>query len=486
MPNQSEGSEENKKDWGYELTALVSANESIVVKCAWMGGAEVTVGEAMSNYNFPPNLTAEDEPYLISVVLDLLNNRVTEIEVTEVDKPEDDQEEEPQEDKTVKQVKDEKIKTKSETVEPTLNEEKNPEPSIRETVKPVQAESPVPETRKYHVPPSQAPIKAETNLTNSETTAQIVRVTETLAPAPDVLTTEAASVIEIEAPSNAEESHPVPVLVEADSGPQIGDPTPDVDSMDERPTETELSMVRANTLVIEDKTIDMDTRLPVEEQLFDEGYLLPAIETGIDVVEETDIPEDPVLSPIDSSAADVGEEFVLQIHHDKPLPKLLSETIPVERLGAAESNAERIEDTILQIVEKVEISTPELIETVDKVLQKIQAVTADLEALDDAQPSETGIQEELEALFTELLESLGIEYEPGTAETLSRMVIMRYLAGEIAKPGHLEADELLQDPGTHEIITKMLTGLSSIKKAMAQAGAIGQLATRLYNLSPAQ
>jgi hypothetical protein len=78
-PDYSESEEENKQ-WGNELTAIVGANADVIVRCPWMGGAEVTLGEAMRAFNWPPNLKAEDEPFLISVVEGLLANRVIETE----------------------------------------------------------------------------------------------------------------------------------------------------------------------------------------------------------------------------------------------------------------------------------------------------------------------------------------------------------------------------------------------------------------------
>jgi len=77
-------------EWGGELTALVAENADVLVRCPWLNDAEVTLSAAMNAYKYPANMTAEDEPFLISVVLQLLANRVKE---TEVQVEEDDPEE---------------------------------------------------------------------------------------------------------------------------------------------------------------------------------------------------------------------------------------------------------------------------------------------------------------------------------------------------------------------------------------------------------
>lgn len=64
--------------WGQELTDLVSANADVMIICPWQCGHEVTLGDAMTTFDYPPNLTAADEPYLLSIVYSLLNSRADE------------------------------------------------------------------------------------------------------------------------------------------------------------------------------------------------------------------------------------------------------------------------------------------------------------------------------------------------------------------------------------------------------------------------
>lgn len=63
-----------EEQWGDQLHALVQANQDIIVVCPWMNDDRVSLGTAMTTYEYPSNLSAADEPFLISVVYDLLAN----------------------------------------------------------------------------------------------------------------------------------------------------------------------------------------------------------------------------------------------------------------------------------------------------------------------------------------------------------------------------------------------------------------------------
>ncbi len=71
------------ESWDYDLYMLVHSNQDVIVTCPWMDNAKVTLGDAMTTYEYPPNLTAEDEPFLISVVNELLDSRVIKNEEPE-------------------------------------------------------------------------------------------------------------------------------------------------------------------------------------------------------------------------------------------------------------------------------------------------------------------------------------------------------------------------------------------------------------------
>ena len=120
------------------------------------------------------------------------------------------------------------------------------------------------------------------------------------------------------------------------------------------------------------------------------------------------------------------------------------------------------------------------------ILEKIVEVPQQLE-IESAETiiSETEVQIELEGLFTELFEAAGIDCTEELIQSLAYLTIAYDLADGIEKIKQAKIDDMPKDRGTHEIIKKLLAAFSTIKKAIANAGAIGKSALRLYILSSA-
>jgi hypothetical protein len=139
---------------------------------------------------------------------------------------------------------------------------------------------------------------------------------------------------------------------------------------------------------------------------------------------------------------------------------------------------------------KIEAIEPEAIEEVYASLDKLVEVQAKLGSQDGdniiAEINEVKVQQEIEEIFTELLERMGIEYTPELIEHLVHLTLKSQLAKKIKKPGNEEEiDEAPNDTGTHEAIKQLLLGLSDFKKAIAYAGVIGKSALHLcdFNLA---
>jgi hypothetical protein len=119
--------DQEAEPWGTELMNFVSANQHVIVRCPWMGGAEVTLGEAMTTYSYPPNMTEGDLPMVAAAVYELLANRVLEEEQP------DDEEESPAEDETSKREEIEEPKAERAKTE-------KPKPGAENLAKPVKSE----------------------------------------------------------------------------------------------------------------------------------------------------------------------------------------------------------------------------------------------------------------------------------------------------------------------------------------------------------
>jgi hypothetical protein len=166
-----------------------------------------------------------------------------------------------------------------------------------------------------------------------------------------------------------------------------------------------------------------------------------------------------------------------------------------EQEGAADAKPEKLPETRLQIVEVDEIliqlveqivaAEPEDVEAMNEILDKLIEVPSKLEARDYNLTAEAEIQEEIEELYTDLLDNMRIEYTPELIETLTRLTIKWRLAEKIKEPKQRDIeDEVPSDPGTHEAIRRLLLGLSNTQK-MAHAYALGKSALHLcdFNLA---
>jgi hypothetical protein len=147
------------------------------------------------------------------------------------------------------------------------------------------------------------------------------------------------------------------------------------------------------------------------------------------------------------------------------------------------SQIEEIENVLVQLADRLEEDDSGEADSTHEKLGRIIEVVTELEtqAGDDAAEAET--QEEIKELVAKLLEDADIVYTPELDESLSSLTLWRHLAKEIKKlKNEEEADETLQDIGTHECITQLLLGFGSIKKTIERVSAIGKSALR-YSFS---
>jgi hypothetical protein len=185
---------------------------------------------------------------------------------------------------------------------------------------------------------------------------------------------------------------------------------------------------------------------------------------------------------VGEAAAEAEEAYTAAIN-DKP--DLLKQVEPAhdvaERFTPINIQVEEIEHTLIQLAERIKEGSPEEAGKADENLTKIIETAAKFEEQSgDTIIAETGIQEELEELFTELLENAGINAPPELVESLAYLTVKYHLAKEIKKLNNEEVlDDLPQDTGTHESIMQLLLSFGSIKKSLEQVWVIGKSALQL-------
>lgn len=167
---------------------------------------------------------------------------------------------------------------------------------------------------------------------------------------------------------------------------------------------------------------------------------------------------------------------------EEPEVEYVSE--PKESIAAEESirttlRSVEAEDLLATITEEVDEIDPETVKLLDKSIEEVIETAASLDL-------EDGAQEKLKKLLIEFFDNAGIEYSPELVESLTKLILKWRLASEAEKQ-KIEKDlnQAQQGSGTHEIIKKILAGLSIISRAVANAYVIGKSALSLYDLSPA-
>ncbi len=536
--SDSNGVENINNEWGSELTGLVAANSDVIVRCPWLGGAEVTLSEAMYTYNYPPNLTAKDEPFLISIVEGLLANRVLGTEELE---DEDDLrgEEEPDKEESFKTEKaakksneeaytqkeqkkvssiDAQRQPKKESVEIKLLEtsttraEKTAESKISDAAavegvaitnlvekKPansVQAEvraetivtsldSPLYETSKLsNDPPEHQPLQTSDQSRSIETVLAIQPEVEFKISDYEILETDPAR-------NDIVEASPSPSIPGLTMGSEVFSETEPVElSMEDLETgailDTAVEWPEAKGEAVEDEPLnrafDYQTDLDEftdfgEEEVMHDGleaaslepeslyvFNMPAGETSEDALDEVE--EEPILQ-LDDESSTSGQIEITST--EQPI---------LNNLAIGE-----IEDILIQLADSIETSEPETTEVMNEILDRIIEVSAKLEMQNGEDTIDTiEAQEELEELFTGLLKTAGIDYTPEFIKSIASLTLRSHLANEIAQlRKETETDKPPQESGTHEIIKQLLVGLSTFKKSITHAPAIGRSAIWLYN-----
>lgn len=525
-----------------ELTPLVSANAHMLVKPSWMSGQIVPLGVAMNNYPWSPDWTDPGEQtFLISVVLDLLANRVNETEEPEEESDDEEPAEkeekgEPEPAPAKQQAPEQKI-TKDEpkpaakvieTVQQeqpqTVNGVNTPPPAaaklspeaqpvktyvspeaVVSTAQAIQIEPPVQTySEAKEIPHASDTINEPSAFTRPETV-----ITENLSEAateaseidafqpeikPALISIEQFSPADIAEPAVVEplqtapiseipESRPVMPVLEIEEEILLADEEilgDDADMIDERtePIGHETDIAAMAGELIYERSDDEETL-----GLFDEAENGPELLAG-----ETTALEEIVFYQ------SAEELFIEETEPAEQPPAFISDEQPAEQpaIYVAENPEpiraaiEEIEGVLYELVENTENRETEPAEEVIEILEKINEVQATMEpGPTESQPPELepDAREELEELIIELFEATGVDYGPEIIEYLAQAVIKQHVINKI-RDTYAGTDESPKDYGTHEIIKQLLTGLSNIKTEI-YACAIGRSAIRLLSLSPA-
>lgn len=546
------------EQWGDELTELVSVNADEVIRCPWMDDAEVTLSHAMNTYEYPPDMTAAYEPFLISVVNELLASRGLEEDVeSEEELAENKEKDKPQENTSTRMKEpDQKSETKPEIPKaqikpkttdsqqqpekitddiqglevPISNEEEKRNESKNNAAEAI-AEVAANSANDESAQPALDPVIAEATTHSSKgsidpiiaddpTVAEVFAVT-TITPGasgqkpviheiqPDVQVKRQAQVLETADTDVATipivEEHPAPAGLQLVVNQELEPLTrpPAIEAIAEsnytEPLSLELKSptaladgttepTGAVTEVIEDQPAPTTPDYQMETSSlidFDEKEVL------IDHPEEASLGLDEQPTHFDTSNLETtGENPATEDTLISPISNKFNfseqqEVTGLEQRFQASLTNEEIEDSLIELAERIKASDSQTTEMANESLDKIIEVPAELETSGDENIiAEARPQEELEELFTELLDTMGTRHTPELIKYLAHQTLTWHLVDEIEKlKDEEETDQAPQDSGTHVIIKKLIAGLKTIKKATRHAYAIGRSALALYSFN---
>ena len=489
------------------LTSFVRANADVMLN---VGGTEMTLSSYVIAHQGP--WTPENELTLMADFQEKLANNITKIEESEEEGQEEavpvEVQEQPEEEQTAESKEVEpKVEAKSQSnkVQKTINKEdvkqhlktvvkeiEQPELSadivgevyeLKDNIvpkpkleavdnvhksQPEQVTGPVPEAG----PAASAYKKSENAPRESDTEAAKEPVAAPIVTTP---TTQAELVEQVKpisdirlTPQPEAEAPYMPVVIEA---------TLDTEPITEPFLETEHGAIEYEGIepVNEEIRLDEDETAELVD-LSEEEPVTLATKVG---VEDSD--ESVYIEPhLENAPEDLRiEQAPIALAENEPVNLSPNEAIAYVQPVPAEE----IEKSMIQIVEHIEDSEPEIMAAANKILDEIKVMAAKLEAEEEEDIiDEAQVQEELEQLFTELFETLGIEYTPVLIESLVALTAQSQNAYEIGKDDYQAEATPPHDRGTHEVIRELLASLGPIKITLP-ANAIGKSALRLYSYS---
>ena len=469
--NQNPGEEEQDKNWGDALTDLVGANAHVPVKASWMGGAVTTLGQAMESYPWPPGLTAADEPYLISVVLDLLaNSPKEEKEAPEQELTEEKVEVEVEEPETIDQKQE-----KPHQAEPKPDDKKlpvkkdNPQRLAKEPapVAEKQRQAPVQEVRAYTEinkpqPPSPEKVQPKSSRLVKKTPLNIKTLqNQAPKPLPDL---------------NPEKTETPPLA-----------PKPKLERRPEEPNDHKK----------ETPQIIRDVEVPAEPML----TLQPEIKPPLEFSEPAEDPEaaqelienfEPVTTELEVP------EIQPALNIEQPRVLLEDETVLLDHFPQEGSVMDfAVDDPVLALeIEQLEPmfasdekqsealpATGETAEILAQIFEDLGLPPQETLVPTPEAPTQEDQDEKLKETLSQHLEDLGLEPTSELLQPLVATVKKLQLLDEIKAVKKLESQDQPAELGTHEDLAGILVGSASNRQMKNSVYPLGRSALVLYNFS---
>lgn len=510
---EADANEVYVEPWGNELLTLVRANQDVIVICPWMDDAELTLATAMTTYEYPPNLTAEDEPFLISVVNELLASRVIESEELEDTVVEVEAETEVEVDEELAADKNEAKLQEDEAMPPNEPERKivddkvfkkkvdlvatKKQHPVQHVVKVRQPEKPSADTDTEEPSQPEAvieiiPSKPATDVSTEQAhpSSPVASEDESAVGRREVETEQTANVLEIIKTAAPEAATTIeqPLVAELESlQTGLDDEIPDP-SAQSLPVEVSVEVSVESDSAIQPLEIEHLTALAERAAL--------SIDELVGASEDQPVPVSTSDRLDSDETEDSGEEEVATDHLTIPAPEAIDDDVAVKEQPVvgeddesrpwAEMEAVTAEppaeiDVVAEqiLVEHIEQGNPQTTEVASRYLDKIIEVVAEVQAFDSEDSTdETKVTEELEELFIELFDEMGAPHTPELIERLG----CRAIEQRVAKNKEFEDEEIADDTqqgGVGTMLKKPSVGHVTLNDAIVHNRLISKMALEL-------
>lgn len=490
-----------------ELEAIVApvviANANRMVSCGRLGGAQMTLGEAVSSI-WPPSVKGamilEGAGSVLAEIQTMLFSQPEEAEEEEKPEKEAPEEEESQDDENADKTEEQPEKEPKSVVEKETGslDEQETLTAVKDKTVTLETDANADDTGDSTIATESEEL-VHKNVRRAEKDKESSKKVEKTAKAKSVQEKSDESQI-LKKPTVAVERHKEDVRTEKLE--PVPEPAarnveaPAADKNEESPPET----------IIREALPEIEDQIPVEEVWKLESEVEePEIEE--DETAQHGLPTD-IFAPFDAEALDSvlaadeitdeetdfydAEELGLESASEPTEEASIVEVPEPEAVAEAEvteislvdevQQIEETQDVLREMARIMEESEPQEVGAINEVLEKVDEILAAVEVDDEGDiVDEAEVQAELQEVVIELMGTAGIEYAPEMVGPFTRWLIRSYVEEKPTGPG--EEDDGPLEYGTNEILTKLLLGLGSLKKTMANAGTIGRSVMTLYTFS---
>ncbi|MBI4033728.1 hypothetical protein HY379_01890 [Candidatus Saccharibacteria bacterium] len=237
--------------------------------------------------------------------------------------------------------------------------------------------------------------------------------------------------------------------------------------------DTDAQQARPETLTeaiqTKEENVEYEFQIPDEENIDrDENPLIENLD--IEFIMEPEEKENTVY--------DFGEDFPIP-QWDEEQPLLVLPEKEHEILSTKLSvPIEEFEETINLVAERIEELDEKYTEEVYQILDQIVEAPKKLAVSDEGEvANQEEVRQELEELFADLFDQIGIEYTPKLLADFATLALNGQLEETLSiKKTEVPAFEVPKEPGTHEFMTRLLTSFAKLKKVLQQAYLLGKSA----------